>query len=125
MGKGGPKSAAGKALAARNAISHGLLSPAPVVLATERAEDWQTHLQGVVRSLNAEGYIETALAERVALLLWRLGRVTRYEPESIQSSQEAVEDDVTKRRVEAATFAERMPHSRRKPSAMRSNTGCR
>jgi hypothetical protein len=38
------------------------------------------------------------LAERVALLSWRLNRVTRYETETITLSQERVEDDLADKR---------------------------
>jgi hypothetical protein len=48
----------------------------------------------VLESLSPEGHLELVLAERVALLSWRLHRVTRYERESIALSQEKVEDDL-------------------------------
>ena len=38
--------------------------------------------------------MEFVLAERVALLSWRLNRVTRYETETIALSQEKMEDDL-------------------------------
>jgi hypothetical protein len=44
------------------------------------------------------GSLELALAERVALLSWRLHRVTRYETETIARAQESVEDDLASRR---------------------------
>jgi hypothetical protein len=74
----GPKSAAGKSRSSRNALRHGLRSEAPV-LPGELAEDWQAHRDGIVRSLAPAGGLETALAERVALSLWRLRRVASYE----------------------------------------------
>ncbi len=53
----------------------------------ERAEDWEEHRDGVLESLRPEGHLETVLAERVALLSWRLHRVTRYESGAIATSK--------------------------------------
>jgi hypothetical protein len=67
-----------------------------VVPGLEKAEDWEEHRDGVLESLSPEGHLENVLAERVALLLWRLHRVTRYERETIALSQEKVEEDLMK-----------------------------
>ena len=63
----------------------------------EKAEDWEEHRDGVLESLSPEGHLELVLAERVALLSWRLHRVTRYERETIALSQEKVEEDLMER----------------------------
>jgi hypothetical protein len=81
-----------------NAVQHGIRSPAPVVPAVEKTEDWEEHRDGVLESLSPEGHLELVLAERVALLAWRLNRVIRYETESIALYQERVEDDLTRER---------------------------
>jgi hypothetical protein len=91
---GGPKTEAGKEVARWNATRHGIRSPAPVIPGLEKAEDWDDHRDGVLESLSPEGHLELVLAERVALLAWRLHWVTRYERESIALSQEKVEDDL-------------------------------
>ena len=61
-------------------------------------EDWEAHGAGVLESLKPEGHLETVLAERVALLSWRLHRVTRYETQSIALYQERAEDDLARAR---------------------------
>jgi hypothetical protein len=94
MSKGGPKTSTGKAIAAQNATTHGVLSRVAVVPGLEREDEWEAHRAGVFQSLSACGQLESVLAERVALLLWRLQRVTRYETESIALAQEAVPEDV-------------------------------
>jgi hypothetical protein len=94
---GGPKTEAGKEVARWNATRHGIRSPAPVVPGLEKAEDWEAHRDGVLKSLSPEGHLELVLAERVALLSWRLHRVTRFERETIALSQEKVEEDLMKR----------------------------
>ena len=75
---GGPKTALGKATASQNALTHGLTSNAPTIPG-ETVEAWQEHRAGIVASLAPVGAIEAALAERAALLLWRLHRVWRAE----------------------------------------------
>jgi hypothetical protein len=42
----------------------------------------------VLEGLSPEGHLELILAERIALLSWRLHRVTRYERETMALSQE-------------------------------------
>jgi hypothetical protein len=96
--KGGPVSEAGKEVVRWNATRHGIRSPAPVVPGVEKAEEWEEHRDGVLESLQPEGHLETVLAERVALLSWRLHRVARYETESIALFQEKAEDYLADRR---------------------------
>src|ERR687897_655467 len=72
---GGPNTQAGKEVARWNATRHGIRSPAPVIPGLEKAEDWEEHRDGVLESLSPEGHLELVLAERVALLSWRLHRV--------------------------------------------------
>jgi hypothetical protein len=69
-----------------------------VVPGAEKQEDWEEHRDGVIESLSPVGHLEEVLAERVALLSWRLHRVTRYETESIALFQEKAEDDLASRR---------------------------
>src|SRR4051795_398934 len=95
---GGPKTEGGKEGARWNATRHGIRSPAPVVPGVEDKEDWEEHRGGMLDSLLPDGHLELVLAERVALLSWRLHRVTRYETESIALFQEKAEDDLARER---------------------------
>jgi hypothetical protein len=88
----------GKEVVRWNATRHGIRSPAPVVPGVEKAEEWEEHRDGVLESLSPEGHLELVLAERVALLSWRLHRVVRYETESIALFQEKAEEDLANRR---------------------------
>jgi len=96
--KEGPVSEAGKEVVRWNATRHGIRSPAPVVPGVEKVEDWEEHRAGILENLSPEGHLELVLAERVALLAWRLHRVIRYETESIALYQEKAEDDLADRR---------------------------
>lgn len=80
---GGPATENGKAVVRWNATRHGISSPEPVVPGLEKGEDWQEHRDGILDNLAPVGHLEFTLAERVALLSWRLHRVTRYETETI------------------------------------------
>jgi hypothetical protein len=71
----GPATPQGNAQSSQNAIRHGVYSILPVVPGLERSEDWETHCAGILKSLAPVGTLEGALAERVALCIWRLTRV--------------------------------------------------
>jgi hypothetical protein len=94
MSGGGPVTRDGKAIVRWNATRHGISSPAPVVPGLESKDDWQEHRGGILENLSPVGHLEAILAERVAMLSWRLHRVTRYETEAISLSQERIEEDV-------------------------------
>jgi hypothetical protein len=91
---GGPTTPSGKAVVRWNATRHGISSPQPVVPGLEKQEDWESYRDGIMESLSPVGHLEITLAERVALLSWRLHRVTRYETETIALAQERVEWDI-------------------------------
>ena len=73
-----------------NAITHGITSPRAIVPG-ETAEAWAAHLDGFRASLAPVGELEGELADRVALLSWRLRRVVRYESAGIAASLAHVE----------------------------------
>ncbi|MBI3966288.1 MAG: hypothetical protein HY329_11710 [Chloroflexi bacterium] len=100
---GGPKSRAGKDVVKFNSLAHGLRAVAPVVPGLEHEEDWEAHQAGVVTSYAPEGALESELAQRIALLLWRMRRVTRFETLSIAYAQQHAPDDYANRERGAAT----------------------
>jgi hypothetical protein len=89
----GPRTAAGKARSSRNALRHGLRADLPV-LPGERAEDWEAHRDGILRSLAPADALEAELAGRVALCLWRLRRAAAYETAVTAVGLEEVADAV-------------------------------
>jgi len=96
---GGPQTKAGKAVAKLNSLTHGLRATTPV-LPTESPDEWEAHRVGIVDALAPAGALEVALAERVALLLWRLGRVARFEAAVATAAQQDSEDDYVRREEE-------------------------
>jgi len=93
MGAGGPKTETGKAVSSHNATRHGLLAEAPLVTPVEKAEDWEAHRLAVMEELSPDGQMEACLAERAALLIWRLRRVACAEVAAIEPLQAFVEQD--------------------------------
>jgi hypothetical protein len=83
----GPRTAEGKAIASRNATRHGIFAAVPVIPG-ESPEEWEAHRSGVVESLAPVGLLEVNLAERAALLLWRLQRLARYEAQTVAAAME-------------------------------------
>jgi hypothetical protein len=94
MSPSGPKTAAGKAAVARNAVTHGIFSQEPVVKDVESQEEWEAHRDGIIASLAPVGALEETLAERAALLLWRQARVARFEMYCIDRWQQEIEEDL-------------------------------
>jgi hypothetical protein len=115
--KGGPATEEGKQVVKWNAVQHGIRSPAPVVPGVEKTEDWEDHRDGVLESLSPEGHLELVLAERVALLSWRLNRVTRFETSTIALFQEKMEDDLADKRRFGSSYVLGPSH----PEDVRSN----
>ena len=74
----GPRTAAGKAAVAANPIRHGIFARLPVVPGEDPAA-WDAHRAGILHALAPAGLLEVTFAERVALVLWRLARLARYE----------------------------------------------
>jgi hypothetical protein len=74
----GPKTDAGKAIARMNALAHGLRTNAPIVPGEDPAH-WEQYRAAVIADQAPVGVLETELAERVAVLSWRLRRVTAFE----------------------------------------------
>lgn len=75
----GPRTEAGKEVVSRNGLVHGLRSPRPVLAGIESESAWQEHRRRLVGQMAPEGALETALAERIALGFWRLGRCSDAE----------------------------------------------
>lgn len=78
----GPSTAAGKTIASRNSIRHGLLAREIVIDNGEGAEDRQSFdalLTDLTRQFAPRGPIEEMLVEKIAVAYWRLRRAHRYE----------------------------------------------
>jgi hypothetical protein len=93
VGKPGPRTERGKAVVRLNAVRHGVLSSSPVIPDVEREEDWEAYRAGLAASLAPVGFLEMAVTERIALLLWRLHRLVRFERDAVVLARERAEED--------------------------------
>lgn len=74
----GPKTAEGKAAAARNALRHGLTSR-QIVCYKERESDYAAFHASMRQTLAPADEVEEQLVERIILCSWRLRRLARAE----------------------------------------------
>ncbi|MEM7022273.1 MAG: hypothetical protein AAF637_06720 [Pseudomonadota bacterium] len=77
----GPKTSAGKARSAQNALKHGLCAGKHAVLPDEDAEAFAELEASLVEELAPEGALQHLLAGRIARAAWRLERAERIEAE--------------------------------------------
>jgi len=77
----GPKTAAGKACSAQNALKHGLCAQRFVVLHDEDAQAYAALEAAVLEELAPVGVVQRLLAGRVVRAAWRLERAERIETE--------------------------------------------
>jgi hypothetical protein len=75
----GPNTPQRRARSRHNPTRFGIHSADPVIPGIESLGEWRVHREGVIVSLAPVESLEVKLAERVALLLWRLNRVIAYE----------------------------------------------
>ena len=74
----GPKTPEGKAIASRNAITHGLSARMPVIPGENEAE-FAAYTERWLDELEPIGPMEEHLAERIIGIAWRLRRVGQIE----------------------------------------------
>ena len=82
---GGPQTAAGKAIVASNALSHGM-NARLVTLPTEDPADFEVLFQGLVADFRPNGTIETHIVHRIAHLIWKQRRLDGYEHQQISQA---------------------------------------
>jgi hypothetical protein len=70
----------------------------PVVAPLEHLPAWEMHRAAIVDDLAPVGAVEQALAERIALLLWRLNRVAVVEHAELVHAQADVEGALARER---------------------------
>ena len=77
----GPRTAAGKAVVAQNAVKHGLLAREGLLRGEDR-EEYETHREALLEELNPTGALEVILAARIVDLTWRLHRAAQDRSET-------------------------------------------
>ncbi|MGA2499750.1 MAG: hypothetical protein ABSH20_18600 [Tepidisphaeraceae bacterium] len=74
----GPRTAAGKAKSALNALKHGLTSQSPL-LPTENPADYNLFAEGYLEELNPQAVEQFNLAQQLILTSWKLNRIPQIE----------------------------------------------
>ena len=74
----GPKTEAGKAVSASNALRHGLTAR-QIVLAGEDPAEFEALREDLTREIAPITAMEALLVDRLAQLFWRLRRVAKFE----------------------------------------------
>jgi hypothetical protein len=77
----GPKTPAGKARSAQNALKHGMRAQQCIVLPGERAAAFEAFAAALLADLAPQGALQTVLAQRIVAASWRLARAERLEAE--------------------------------------------
>jgi hypothetical protein len=80
----GPKTAAGKARSARNALRHGLCAEKFAVLHDEDEQAFEALEASILEELAPQGALQRFLAGRIARAAWRLERAERIEIELLE-----------------------------------------
>jgi hypothetical protein len=88
----GPKTPAGKARVASNAVKHGILAQG-VLLADEDQEVFQAFAYDLLADLKPEGAVERLLSEQIIDLGWRLRRARRAEAGLIARWQAVADEE--------------------------------
>ena len=88
----GPRSAAGKVVASRNALKHGLLSR-HLIVEGESREEFSELLRLLSDEFQPVGLVEHALVERVGIAIWRQRRLVRAESAEVSLNQQRFGDD--------------------------------
>ena len=96
----GPKTEAGKAVVAGNAISHGILS-SRLFLDDESPDDFQALQDDLRQALRPMGALELALVEKVAVALWKQKRLVAAETATIELGRH-IRQDAVRREVKTA-----------------------
>ena len=90
----GPKTNEGKAVTRLNAAKFGIYSVTPVVPAFERQAEWLAHHDQAFQDLAPEGCMQEIIAERIAIITWRLRRLVRYEREQTRNRQRNIPENL-------------------------------
>ncbi len=87
----GPRTVAGKARAAKNALQHGILSREVVIMSGAGAEnpaEYSALVAALQDDLCPQGALEGLLVEKLAAVTWRWRRVLRFEAGAIRADSD-------------------------------------
>jgi hypothetical protein len=92
----GPRTGDGKAASSQNAYRHGLRSANPIAPG-EDPSVWQAFALEVLAELDPAGMAQRLLAERIALLQWKLLRIPAIEATQMAGTRHALRENAARR----------------------------
>ena len=95
----GPKTVAGKAKSAMNALKHGLAAKTPLIPG-EDEEEFRQFVWDIVEDLRPEGPVQAELAQRVAVLMWKRRRLAGAEEQALCQLRERYAERTARRLAE-------------------------
>lgn len=81
----GPRTDAGKQAVGSNSITHGIISNR--LLPHENKDEYQALLDGLLDELQPVGMLESAMVEKIAIIIWRQRRLIKAETSRIELEQ--------------------------------------
>jgi len=89
----GPTSSKGKAKSSLNSLKHSIFSKDVLAQEDEQAAlSYQEFKKGVFESLHPQNQLQASLAEKIAVDMWRLRKVLRFESGAIAEEQKALDN---------------------------------
>ena len=85
----GPKTVAGKAVIAANAVKHGLTAKS-LLLESESPDEFHALIEALMTELKPSGRLESTLVEQIAYGIWRQRRLWRAEKGVIELENQSV-----------------------------------
>ena len=99
----GPRTTAGKAVVAQNAVKHGLFAEQDVITSESEA-DFDLYRSQLLDELSPVSPMESLLAERIVTLSWRLKRAGRFQNQAIDVLNSKQTDDPIKKLTQSLIF---------------------
>jgi hypothetical protein len=87
----GPRTARGKAIVSRNAVTHGLTVRAGPVLAGESELDYEAFADAMRRDLRPVGVLQRELVEHMTQICWKLRRIPSIEAVLLDHQMHCIE----------------------------------
>jgi hypothetical protein len=90
----GPRTAAGKKRAARNAVTHGLTSREFPLLPFENQYEYTELLEAMERDLAPAGVLQREVVNQITQICWKLRRIPAIEAELLKYEFSAIKDSL-------------------------------
>ena len=105
----GPRTARGKGIVSRNAVTHGLTARAGPVLAGESELDYEAFADAMRRDLRPVGVLQRELVEHMTQICWKLRRIPSIEAVLLDYQMHCIERGFARGKEEGEIDADATP----------------